>query len=95
MKKNNSLYKKAETIISIPEILRYNMTKNIYTNTESFKYQFIMQSLILSQFNDTSNQTLKEMSPPFNYLSSVSDFGYLPFLLKTVKISKKHTQLPN
>ena len=48
------------------------MTKNIYTNEMSFKSQFISQSLILSKFNETKNQTLKEMSTPFKHVTSVS-----------------------
>ena len=64
--------------IFIPNIFKYNMTVNIYTNEQSFKSQFVRQSFSFSKLNDTKNQTLKEMSTPFVHILSVSK--YLHFL---------------
>ena len=75
---NIKIFKESDDIF-IPNILKYNMTVNLYTNEQSFKSQFARQSLSFSKLNDTKNQTLKEIPQPFVHILSVSK--YIFFML--------------
>ena len=67
------------------------MTVNIYTNEQSFKSQFVRQSFSFSKLNDTKNQTLKEMSPPFVHILSVSKYiFYMLYFPMKIIIQGRH-----